>query len=84
MKAILTKIDNPRLSKHGGEFTRVYFKSIPENKTYRLDVYTNHTLSSRFIPFLKSQAMFEGLEIYKDNIINGCSNFKFIGIKNGI
>ena len=84
MKAILTKIDPPKISKHGGEYTRVFFKSIPENKTYRLDVYTNHTQSNRFLPFLKSQAIFDGLEIYKGNIINGCCNFRYLGIKNGI
>lgn len=84
MKAILTKINKPKMSRHGGEYTRVFFKSIPENKTYRLDVYANHTLSNRFIPFLKTQAMFDGLEIYKDDIINGCCNFNFLGIKNGI
>lgn len=81
MKIILTKIDHKRQSKHGSFYIRCYFKGIEDNKSYRLDVYENHSKSKRWFPFIKEQAMFENVFIYKGNILDGNSNFKFIGIK---
>ena len=84
MKAIITKVDCRRVSKHGGFYRRVYFKSFENNKTYLLDVYENNTYSNRFTPFIKEQAIFDNLDIFKGLIISGKSNFKYLGIKNEV
>lgn len=81
MKGIITKIDKKRQSSHGGHYIRVYFK-CDDNKSYRLDVYNNHTSSKRWIPYIKEQAFFSGLTIFKENIINGLCDFNYHGIKN--
>lgn len=80
MKAIITKIQPAKKSKHGGMYNRVFFKSFEDNKHYRLDIYENHPLSRRFYPYLKEQAIFDNLLIYKANIINGTSSFRYLGI----
>lgn len=81
MRAILIKFSERKLSTHGGYYVRCHFKSIPENKSLLLDVYENHTASKRFIPYIKQQAVFDNLVIFKKNIISGNSNFTFLGIK---
>lgn len=81
MKAILIKFSERKLSKHGGYYVRCHFKSIPDNKSLLLDVYENHAASKRFMPYIKKQAIFDNLNIFKKNIISGNSNFTFIGIK---
>lgn len=81
MEVIITKIDNKRQSKHGSWYIRCYFKCIENNKSYRLDVYENHTNSRKWLPYLKEQAIFCNVEIYKNNIIDGNSNFNFKYIK---
>lgn len=80
MNGIIVKIDQKRPSSKGGYYTRVYFK-CDDNKSYRLDVYDNHDLSKRWFPYIKEQAYFSGLNIFKDNIINGCCDFTYLGIK---
>ena len=81
MKAILIKKSEKKLSKHGGFYIRCHFKSIPEDKSLVLDVYENHYASKRFLPYLKTQAIFDNLTIFKKNIIDGHCNFIFLGIK---
>lgn len=81
MRAIITKVSAKKESQHGGLYTRVWFKSIPDNKTYRLDVYEKHPQSSRFMPYIQSQAIFDNLNVYKGNIIDGTSSFTFVGVK---
>ncbi len=81
MKAIITKINPPKISKYGGEYHRVFFKSFKDEKTYILDVYPSHYASKRFVPYIKEQAVFHGLEIYIGKFISGNSNFTFIGIR---
>jgi hypothetical protein len=81
MEAIITKIDPKRKSKHGSWYIRTYFKSLENNKSYYLDVYEAHDKSRRWLPYLKEQAIFSNIKIYKNNIIDGNSNFNFKHIK---
>jgi hypothetical protein len=81
MEVIITKIDNKRQSKHGSWYIRCYFKCINTNKSFRLDVYEAHDKSIRWLPYLKEQSIFTNVNIFKDNIIDGTSNFIFKGIK---
>lgn len=81
MRAIVVKINPRRQSKYGGYYQRVIFKSLEDSKNYILDVYENNNNSSRFLPYIKPQAMFDKLNIYKDKFINGNSNFYYLGIK---
>lgn len=78
MKVILLKISESKKSKHGGVYKRCFFKNT-DNKSFFLDVYDSHTLSKRWLPFLKVEAMFENVNIFTKNIIDGTSNFKYIG-----
>ena len=80
MRAIITKIQPAKDSKHGGKYIRVFFKSFEDNKSYRLDAYEKHPLSKRFYPYIIEQAVFDNLSVYKSNIIDGKSNFIFLGI----
>lgn len=80
-EVILIKIGPKKTSKHGSWYIRCLFKCIETNKTYRLDVYEGHSESKRWLPFLKEQAVFSNVKIYKDNIIDGRSNFNFKYIK---
>lgn len=82
MDIIVTKINPKKTSLHGGTYTRVFFKDINTNKTCRLDVYDGHSQSIRWLEFIKPQAIFSNVSLFKDNIIDGTSNFRFIGIKN--
>lgn len=79
MKVIVIKVGEKKISKHGGSYRRVIFRGVEDNKSYFLDVYDSHTLSRRWIPFIKSQAVFDNVSIFKDNIISGNSNFRYIG-----
>jgi len=81
MRVILIKISKKRKSLHGGEYIRCFFKS-ESNESLRLDVYMRHTGSVRWLPYLTLNAVFDNVSIFKDNIINGNSNFNFIHIKN--
>jgi hypothetical protein len=81
MEIILTKFDKPRMSKHGSYYIRCYFKCLEDNKSYRLDVYEAHASSARWLPYIKEQAIFSNVKIYKNNIIDGTSNFIFKYIK---
>lgn len=80
MKVILIKKDKEKLSSYGGKYIRVYFKDM-NNKSYFLDVYFNHILSKRWIPFLKEQALFDNVNTFKSSIIDGTSNFIYLGQK---
>jgi hypothetical protein len=81
MKVIITKVDAKRKSKHGAYYVRCYFKSIEDNKSYRLDVYESHSKSARWFPYIQPQAIFDEVRIFSGNILDGTSNFKFLGVK---
>jgi hypothetical protein len=68
-------------SRHGSFYIRCFFKCLDSNKNYRLDVYDGHSNSRRWMPFLKEQGVFYNVNIFKDNIIDGNSNFIFNHIK---
>jgi hypothetical protein len=84
MEMIITKVGPLKTSVHGGVYNRVILKCFEDDKSYRLDVYHNHTMSKRFLPYMKPQAIFSGLSLFKGNIVNGNSNFTFKGIKNAV
>lgn len=84
MEMIITKVGPEKTSIHGGVYNRVILKCFDDNKSYRLDIYHSHTTSKRFLPYMKPQAIFSGLSLFKNNIVNGNSNFIFKGIKNEI
>lgn len=81
MEVIITKIDSKRQSKYGSWYIRCYFKDTKFNKSYRLDVYEYHDKSRRWLPYIKEQAIFENVDIFKSNILDGTSNFIYKGIK---
>lgn len=70
----------PKNSKHGGIYQRVFFKDM-NNKSYFLDVYDSHADSRKWLPYIKTQALFDNVSIFKKNIINGKSNFVYLGQK---
>lgn len=81
MKAIIMKIGKPKVARLGGTYIRVIFRGLDDNKSYRLDVYDNHSASIKWKPYLKEQAVFDRVQIFKDNIIDGTSNFLYLGLR---
>jgi hypothetical protein len=81
MRVILTKIGSRKESKHGSFYIRCFFKCLDCNKYYRLDVYDGHSNSRRWMPFLKEQGIFDNVNVFKNNIIDGNSKFIFNRIK---
>jgi hypothetical protein len=41
----------------------------------------DHDKSRRWLPYIKEQAIFENVDIFKSNILDGTSNFIYKGIK---
>ena len=84
MDAILIKIDPPKASKHGGNYTRMYFRSITKdvtyNKVFRLDSYDKFAYSKRFADTAVMQGIYEGLVILDENkqCVSAKSDFKII------
>ena len=81
IEIILIKIGPKKQSKHGSYYIRCIFKCIKTDKSYRLDVYEGHDLSRRWQKYLIPQAVFSNVKVYKNNIIDGTSNFTFKYIK---
>ena len=80
MKAVITKIGEKKLSKHGGIYQRVFFRSFDDEKSYFLDVYDSHPASKRWKPYIKEQAMFDIVNIVKGTkYIDGYSPFIYKG-----
>ena len=81
MDLMIIKIDPARPSKHGGFYKRTFFRSMEDNKTYRLDVFDGHKSFKRIKPYLKEQSIFGGFKVLNGEILDGNSNFKYIGEK---
>ena len=87
MKAIITKVQTIKSSKHGGKYIRAFFKDISigsQEIQYSFDCYLSHTNSARFLPYLKCQAMFDNINIIEWNgkkVVNGNCNFQYIGMR---
>jgi len=79
MKLIALTVGSSKPSKYGGMYRRVIFRGVDDNKTYRLDVYENHVNSRKWGAYIKPQAIFDNVSILRDNIVNGNSNFVYIG-----
>lgn len=87
MKAIVIKVCNKKESKHGGDYILSIFKNIDENSNgeeYPFYCYLENENSSRFLKYLKPQAIFENIQVItwkNKKVISGNSNFIFIGIR---
>ncbi len=79
MRVIILKVSEPKPSRHGGTYKRVIFVGVEDNKKYRLDVYDSHVNSRKWMPYLKLQAVFDRVDVFKDNIISGNSSFIYVG-----
>ena len=82
MRLIITKIGDKKPSKYDGFYKRVIFRSVEDNKSYRLDVFDQHSQSIRWLPYLKAQGVFDKVNILPhSSIIDGNSPFIYIGLR---
>lgn len=85
MKGLIVKVGPLQSSFHGGLYKRVLVKNIDKGskeEAYIFDCYLNHSKSSRFLPYLKPQAILDNLSIIQWNnkkVIDGNSDFKYLG-----
>lgn len=79
MRVIVMKIGPEKPSKHGGTYRRVIFRGVEDNKSYRLDLYHNNEYSRRWAPYIREQAIFDKVSLFKGNIINGKGDFVYLG-----
>lgn len=85
MKVVVLKVGNSKSSSHGGVYKRCIFKDISIDsvgKEYIFDCYSEHSNSKRFWPYLKEQALFDGVDVIEYNgkkVINGNNDFHYCG-----
>lgn len=79
MRLIVLSISNPKPYRTICTQQKVVFID-GNNKRYKLTIYSNDAFSIRWIPFIKPQAVFDGVDILPEtNVINRKSNFKYVG-----
>lgn len=78
VKAVVTFVSNWQKSKNeqGGLYKKVKLKDLTSGTYYVLYIYDKIEKTMRFEPLVKNGVCFEGLEIFKDNLISGFSEFK--------
>lgn len=83
-KVICLSIGSDKESIHGGIYRTVIFRDLDSGESLKMYLYDRIQASLRWKEFLKPQAIFDNVNLFKKGIVNAYCDFRFVGIKEKI